>query len=96
MPNCKDCGDTHCGGYGMDCEALCGGKKFIAKELDLDDDEDYYKEDADLWAYVSSPEFICSDCQSYGDDWRMGDDGEWVCLCGTCWNNRKRDRDKEN
>ena len=81
MPNCKDCGDTHCGGYGMDCEALCGGKKFIAKELDLDDDDD-------LLAYMLSPEFICDECQTYGDDWRqIGNTGVWVSACSTCWIN---------
>lgn len=36
MLNCKDCGDTHCGGYGMDCDALCGGMRFIERE-DRDD-----------------------------------------------------------
>lgn len=31
-PNCKDCADTHCGCYGMDCAAVCGGKRFVAKD----------------------------------------------------------------
>lgn len=32
MPNCKDCADTHCGCYGMDCNAVCGGKRFVEKD----------------------------------------------------------------
>ena len=38
---------------------------------------------------------ICYECQGYGDDYYFDEDGELVCACDDCPNNRKLESEEE-
>lgn len=56
----------------------CGAKM----EVGYEDDFDLYDLDYDR----------CWECGAYGDDYRMDDNGEWVCNCNDCpYNGREEE-----
>lgn len=55
-------------------------------DWDYDDDWDEYPEEN----YYADR---CYECQGYGDDYYIDDQGELVCACDDCWCNRSDEDD---
>lgn len=56
------------------------------EDLDEFDDDDVFEYEDDDW-----DDDYCWECQGYGDDYFINDDGELECACSTCWRNPNRD-----
>lgn len=53
----------------------------------LDDlEHDEFEEDIDPSDYFDNDDY-CYECQGYGDDYQVDEDGDWVCTCDNCVHN---------
>lgn len=52
----------------------------------LDDlEHDEFEDDIDPSDYFDDD--YCYECQGYGDDYQVDEDGDWVCMCDSCVHN---------
>lgn len=58
------------------------------KNNDISDDleHDEFEEDIDPSDYFDDDDY-CYECQGYGDDYQVDEDGDWVCMCDNCVHN---------